>query len=236
MRVRGTVYRAFRAPTLNELYRDFRAGNAETRSNPGLEPETMFGSEVGADLRTRVGRLSTTFFRHDLSDLITNVTLSTTPQLITRQRQNAGAAIARGVEANWHMPILEHLSAELAYLYADSRFSTGERIPQVPRHSGSAQVTWFREGTLVSGGLRAYSSQFEDDRNQFLLPGFATLQIAVRQKIRSNLSATIALDNMLDREYAVGITAPAAAGLSPLVSIGSPRLWRAGLRWDGPLR
>ena len=43
MRARGSVYRAFRAPTLNELFRDFRAGNAETRANPALTPETLFG-------------------------------------------------------------------------------------------------------------------------------------------------------------------------------------------------
>ena len=40
VRVRASVYRAFRAPTLNELYREFRVGNTDTLANPNLRPET----------------------------------------------------------------------------------------------------------------------------------------------------------------------------------------------------
>jgi hypothetical protein len=58
----------------------------------------------------------------------------------------------------------------------------------------------------------------------------------VRQRISGSLSVQVAIDNLLDREYAVGITAPAAAGLPPLMTVGAPRMWRAGLRWDGPIR
>ena len=50
LRARGSVYRSFRAPTLNELFRTFRQGNAQTNANPLLKPETVFGSEVGFDL------------------------------------------------------------------------------------------------------------------------------------------------------------------------------------------
>ena len=99
-----------------------------------------------------------------------------------------------------------------------------------------AQLTFLREGTLASAGLRAFSNQFEDDLNRFLMGGFATVQVAVRQKITGGLSAQLSIDNMLDREYVVGVTAPAAANLPPLYAIGAPRLWRAGLRWDGSLR
>ena len=37
-RARASVYRSFRAPTLNELYREFRAGNAVTLANAALRP------------------------------------------------------------------------------------------------------------------------------------------------------------------------------------------------------
>ena len=99
-----------------------------------------------------------------------------------------------------------------------------------------AQLTFSREGTLVSGGFRSFSHQFEDDLNRFLMGGFATLQFVARQRITGGLSAQFAADNLLNREYVVGVTAPAAGSVSPLYAIGAPRLWRAGLRWDGPLR
>jgi outer membrane receptor protein involved in Fe transport len=131
LRARGSVYRAFRAPTLNELYRDFRAGSSETRSNPALMPETLFGAELGVDVVAENARLAVSLYRNQLDDIITNVTLSSTPQLIVRQRRNAAQALTRGVDAQaeyrW-----KSWRADLGYLYAESRFSSGERIPQVP--------------------------------------------------------------------------------------------------------
>jgi hypothetical protein len=45
--VRGAVYHGFRAPTLNEFYRNFSAGNTQTRANAALDPERMTGGDAG---------------------------------------------------------------------------------------------------------------------------------------------------------------------------------------------
>jgi outer membrane receptor protein involved in Fe transport len=227
VRGRGSVYRAFRAPTLNELFRDFRVGNAETRANADLLPETLFGAEAGIDLVAETSRLSVSFYRNELDNIITNVTLSSTPALIIRQRQNAAEALTRGVDVQadyrWRS-----LRLDLGYLFADSRFSTGERIPQVPKHAGNAQLTYSTSNTLASIGLRSYAMQFEDDRNQFKLPGYASMQVSARQRLTRSLWATLAIENALDREFLTGFT--------PVPLIGAPFIWRGGLRWDGPIR
>jgi outer membrane cobalamin receptor len=226
LRARGSVYRSFRSPTLNELYRQFRTGNTVTQANPNLVPETLFGAEAGADFTGEAVHFSLTVYRDAMSDLISNVTLSATPNLIIRQRQNAASSLARGVQFRSEGR-LGPLRGELNYLFVDSRFDYGARVPQVARHQGSAQLVWLHNGTLLSAGVRAYSSQFEDERNlpSMLMPGFASVQFAAQQRLKSNLSATLAFENLLDREYIVGFT--------PNPNIGSPRLWRAGLRWDG---
>jgi outer membrane cobalamin receptor len=221
-RVRASGYRAFRAPTLNELYRQFRVGNAVTLANADLRPEALTGVEAGADWRLERTSLSLTAFRNELTDLITNVTLSVTPQLITRMRANAGAAVARGVEAE-----IRHRFRSLlfdgSWLLADSRFAGGERIPQIARNQGSAQIVWTARRTTVAGGVRANSLQFEDDRNLFALPGFAVWHLTGEQQLVSGLSFRAALENIFNREF--------SAGFSPTPLIGAPRLWRAGLRW-----
>jgi outer membrane receptor protein involved in Fe transport len=227
LRARGSVYRSFRAPTLNELYREFRVGNVVTQANDALRPERLTGAEAGVDLVHERTRGGITFYHQSLRDLITNVTLSSTPTLIVRQRQNQARALARGIEFNarrrWR-----NWDGEAAYLFVDPRFSTGERIPQVSRHQGSAQLTYFNGGTMASVGLRSYAFQFEDELNRFILPGFSSVQTIVRQRLTANLSATLTFENLLDREYFVGLT--------PTPVTGPPRLWRAGVRWEGRIR
>src|SRR4030095_12759433 len=50
--VRASVYRAFRAPTLNELYRPFQVGTVLTAANDRLRPEALWGGEAGAQVRS----------------------------------------------------------------------------------------------------------------------------------------------------------------------------------------
>lgn len=223
LRGRASVYRSFRAPTLNELHREFRVGNAVTQANAWLRPERVVGVEAGLDMAGAASRLRLTAFRSDLRDLITNVTLSVSPNLIVRQRQNAAAALSRGVEVEG-LRRFGRWRAEAAYLFADSRFSGGERVPQVARHQGSGQVVYDRGGTLVSAGVRSYADQFEDELNRFRLPGFATVQVLARQRLARGFSMLAAVENLLDREY--------LTGFSPAPAIGAPRLWRLGLRWE----
>ncbi|MBY0375235.1 MAG: TonB-dependent receptor, partial [Bryobacteraceae bacterium] len=224
-RTRGSVYRAYRAPTLNELYREFRAGNTVTQANAALEPEKVFGAEIGADYVGEKTRVGATLFRNDLEGIITNVTLRATPQLITRQRQNFGSALSRGLEIDARRE-WGRFRGEAAYLFVENRFAAGlrERVPQIPKHQGSMQLTWRGTRTMISAGLRSSGLQFEDDRNTQLLPGFATAQLMVRHEVGAHVSAMLAIENLLGREYLTGFT--------PAPQIGPPRLWRIGLRWE----
>jgi outer membrane cobalamin receptor len=227
-RLRGSMYRSFRSPTLNELFRAFRVGNALTLANANLKPERLFGAEVGVDLIGETRRLTVTAFRNSLADVVTNVTLTTTPALITRQRQNLGGAISYGFEANMRQNWGSHWQGTLAYLYVDSQFDFGLRIPQIPRHQGSAQVTWTGGRAMISGGLRVFSSQFENDLNTLVLGGYATVQLAAKYQLVKSLYATAEVDNLTDRQYLIG--------LPGIQQIGGPQLFRVGLRWDGPVR
>ena len=82
--------RAFRAPTLNELYRSFRVGNVLTLANVDLQAERLTGAEAGANITALNNRLNVrgVFFRANVTRTVANVTLEVTPALITRQRQN----------------------------------------------------------------------------------------------------------------------------------------------------
>ena len=227
LRARGSVYRSFRAPTLNELYREFRVGNTATLANPMLRPETLWGAEMGVDYVGENSTFRVTAYRNSMDGLITNVTLSSSPTAIVRQRANAAAALSRGVEADYR-GTWRNWMGELQYLYVESRYVTGYRVAQIPKHQGIAQLTYHHEGTFASAAVRSYTYQFDDDLNTFVLPGYATVQFVFRQRIVRSLSGQFTLENALDRVFYTAYT--------PTPNIGAPRLVKVGLRWDGKLR
>jgi outer membrane receptor protein involved in Fe transport len=222
LRARGSIYRSFRAPTLNELFRQFKTGNTTTLANPALVPETLWGAEAGVDWVGETSTFRVTAYRNELNNLITNVTLSSTPTAIIRQRANAAAAVSHGVEADFRQRF-HNMTGELHYLYSESRYVTGFRVAQAPKHQGTAQVLYQRPGTMVSAGVRVFSYQFDDDLNQFRLPGYATAQLVARQHIVRGLSGEFGLENALNRVFYTAFT--------PTPNTGSPRLVRVGLRW-----
>ena len=226
-RFRASGYRTFRAPTLNELYRNFRVGNALTLANPALVPEGLIGVETGVDWSRENSRISVSLFRNDLSDLITNSTLRIIGNQITRQRTNLSNGLSRGVEVN-ALHHWRHWTGEAGYLFVDARVSTGQRLPQVPKQQGTAQLTYNVKRTLLSGGIRAFGLQFDDDLNLFKLPGYAALQFSAQQQITPKFSVIASIENLLDRTYLVALT--------PTPNIGEPRIYRIGLRWSGAIK
>jgi outer membrane receptor protein involved in Fe transport len=121
-----------------------------------------------------------------------------------------------------------HWSADAGYQYADARLATGHRTPEVPKNTGTAQLTFSAKSTLISGAVRAFSLVFDDDLNQFLLPGYATLNLTAQQRLTKSLSAVASFENLLDQTYLVALT--------PNPNVGGPRLWRVGLRWSGRIK
>ena len=224
LRWRASAYRSFRAPTLNELYREFRAGNTTTQANANLKAEKLWAVETGVDYRAEAFTVRVGGFYKEIGDLITNVTLSSSGAAVVRQRRNAAAATVRGFEAEIEKRVRQ-LRFEASYLMVDSRLATRERLPQVPKHQGSAQATWYGPKTLVTLSVRTSALQFEDDRNAQLLPGFALLQLTARQELGHGLKATLAIENMADRRILTGFT--------PFPQTGAPLLFRVGLRWEG---
>jgi outer membrane cobalamin receptor len=136
---------------------------------------------------------------------------------------NGPPAISRGIEADVNRT-WRKWQGQLSYLFVDSHYDTGLRIPQVARNQGSALIAYQKRDLLLSASLRSYSSQFDDDLNHFLLPGFASLAAGAKERVSKSVWAIAEMENILDRQYYVGLT--------PLPVTGTPRLWRIGLRWE----
>jgi outer membrane receptor protein involved in Fe transport len=231
----ASIYRAFRAPTLNELYRGFRLGNVLTNSNANLIAERLTGAEAGLNAAAldRKLDLQGTFFWSDIVDPIENVTLTTTPSLITRQRQNLGRTRSRGIELDGEIHITNTIDFSAGYAFTDATVVSfpaglslqGLRIPQVPQNQLTFEARyWDPTKLMLSVQGRFVGMQFDDDQNQFPLDKFFTVDLIAAHSLGHRMEAFIAAENLTDQRYQVAKT--------PTLNIGPPILYRVGLRWN----
>ncbi len=216
--LRGAAYRGWRLPTLNELYRPFRAGPDATAANAALDPERLRGVEAGVDWAPlRGAKVAATLFANRLEGAVANVSLGSGPGLfpgvgfvasggVYRQRQNVDAIRARGLEidASWTRGPWE---TALSYALTDARIEAndaalaldGKRPAQVARHSASASLGWGRGGVALDGTARFIGRQFEDDNNRRALPAALTFDGSARFTLSRRIALEARAENIFDK-------------------------------------
>ncbi len=232
-------YRAFRAPSLNELYRGFRAGNVFTEFNSGLRAERLTGAEGGAIVTGWNQRvmLRGNFFWNQINRPVANVTLTTTPSLITRQRQNLGSIQSQGVEFEASGRLTNSVTLSGGYEYTDATVTSftidpalaglnpslvGLDVPQVPRNQFTFQASYSRPFVLLAVQGRFGGNQFDDDQNTLLLRRYFVLDASASHSLRRGIDLFVAVENLTNQRYDVSRT--------PVLSVGPPILARAGVR------
>jgi outer membrane receptor protein involved in Fe transport len=235
----GSVGTGFRAPTLNELYRQFRVGTVLTLANNQLGPERLVGGEAGVriePIRHLTARV--TWFDNQVKDPVSNVTLTTAGANVTQQRQNLGRTEIWGVQQDVEYRIGASWRVAAGYLYNHATVTenpsntalVGKFLPQVPTHRGSVQVAYSNPRIAdLSIDVEGLGSQFDDDQNTRVVPGYSTaglpkyalVSFQASRSIGRNLEVFAGAQNLLNHVYFVG-TLP--------TTIGTPRLVNAGVR------
>jgi outer membrane receptor protein involved in Fe transport len=232
-------YRAFRAPTLNELYRSFRQGSVTTNSNPLLTAERSSGAEASLRQTSFSKKLETrgTVFWTDVVNPVTNVTIDAA----TRERENLGRTRSIGAEldASIHASDFLQFSAGYQYTHATVVDSVptliGLNVPEVPHHSLTWEARYWNPSRVMLSVQGRYSSlQYDDDLNTLPLHQYFVLDLFAGRALRRGLVAYVAAENLINQRYDVTLAPPIAPGAQPLRNLGPPILARIGLRLDFP--
>jgi outer membrane receptor protein involved in Fe transport len=230
--ISASAYRAFRTPTLNELYRNFRVGTVVTNANSNLSAERLTGGEAGAGFQTLGEKLFIrgNFYWSRIGDSVANVTLSATPALITRQRQNLGAIRARGVELSavfkpqrkWELASEYLLSDSTVLRFPANRILEGLFVPQIPRHQFNFQISYTNGRWTGATQGRFVGQQFDDDLNALPLRSYFTLDAEVSRSVSERVRLFAAFQNLTGVRYEISST--------PVFTLGPPVLFRVGVR------
>jgi outer membrane receptor protein involved in Fe transport len=239
-------YRAFRAPTLNELYRTFRQGNTVTQGNPDLRAEHLTGVEAGVRQSLLADRLNlrATFFWNDITSTIVNVTIDNTGTPIIRRKENVARALSTGLNLDGEFRVTTNFQIAGGYQYTHAVVSsftpppdvvgqnpslTGNWIPQVPHQQFTLQARYANPKIITATVQGTFSGQqFDDDLNSFLLDRFFTVDLYLGRHLGHGVEAFLAAENLFNQRYNFALT--------PVPSLGPPILARIGLRYQFPHR
>ncbi|HEU4506679.1 MAG TPA: TonB-dependent receptor, partial [Pyrinomonadaceae bacterium] len=197
-----------------------------------LRAERLTGGDAGLAIQTLRDRLflRSNFFWSEIDDSVANVTVSTTPALITRQRQNLGAIRARGIELSAMTRFARRWEVSAEYLLTDSkvlrfpanRILEGLLVPQVPRHQFNFQINYTDARWIAGAQGRFVGRQFDDDQNTLPLKRFFTLDAEVSRSVSEHVRLFAAFQNLTGSRYQISST--------PVFTVGPPVLFRLGAR------
>jgi outer membrane receptor protein involved in Fe transport len=238
----ASAYRAYRAPTQNELYRTGQVGQELTKPNPDLRSERATGWETGVVFTTRYNTyVRASYFWTQVNRPITALTVSSTPTLITEVRENLGQIESRGVSLDAQTAPVKWLSLIGGYQYVDAtvtKFSQqavivtcgnppntliGCRIPQVAQNMGTLQArfSYPKIGVLSLQG-RMSGNQYDNDLNTYLLHSYFRLDAYASRNIGKRFEVFATGENLFNRDIEVGRT--------PTLTLGTPIVGRIGIR------
>jgi outer membrane receptor protein involved in Fe transport len=229
----GDIGSGFRAPTLNELYRQFRVGSTLTLANNALGPERLLGGEAGVAFEAaRNLTVRATWVDNRIKDAISNVTLPSAGLTVIQQRQNLGRTRVWGIQTDVEYRAGSFWRLVAGYVYDQARVTenpsntllVGKFLPQVPTHRGSVRLVYSnpRYATLAAG-LQLVGAQFDEDQNLQArrLPKYAVADLTAFRSVGHNVEVFVGVQNLFDAEYFVG-TLP--------TTVGAPRFVSGGLR------
>lgn len=232
IRTGASIYQAFRAPTLNELYRGFTFSGFTFLPNETLSPERLTGGEVRLEadvLPSRRLTLRLTGHYDEVKDQILFITLGP----FTAQRQNVGRTRALGGEVDIAWQVADWFSLKAGYAYADSTITSfpsdssreGKRVPNVSRQQVVIGVTLGRPdwAELTLSG-RYLSRQYADDLNTQPIADFVVLDASLQKRIGKAIKLYLDAENLTDRQYIATQTGPTQTLGAPLLILGGVRL------------
>jgi outer membrane receptor protein involved in Fe transport len=234
----GDFGAGFRAPTLNELYRQFSVGAITTRANDQLGPERLHGGEFGVRVApTRTATVRATYYDNRIENPVSNVTIGTNLQ----QRQNLGRTRVDGLQLDGDYRLGASWRVGGGYLFNRARVvefaaspalanncpgavaagRTGEPcdLAQVPRNRGSVLLSYANPKYLsASLSVQVVGRQFDDDQNTRVVP------LAALTEAGYPSSASTTANPGLPKYTIISITASRAIGRTFEFFVGAQNL------------
>lgn len=216
LRFKANYGRAFKAPTVSELYMNMWHSPGPIMvnvvGNPKLEPEKSrnFDVSLEGEYGNTFGKI--TYYNNKVSNLINyNQWTDSQTRLIHAEYVNVNKAQINGVELSLGHKLSDRLTLKGTYNYIDAQDkSKNTRLLNRPKSVMTIQLVYDdNKSTGYSAMLwntfthdYAYSASNGRGSSSYDLYSFNTLNASVTRRFNSDFSAFVAVNNILDKQVA----------------------------------
>ena len=212
--------RAYRFPTVGELFQGSFSGLSLVNNNPYLKPENDLSRELSAEWTTARGLTRFSFYRSDTRDTLFNQTDYSVFPTVTNV-QNVGLVRTRGAEVSYQgQGVLFDrldLTANGAYTQAttvsdpQNPTAEGKQFYRVPRWRANVIGTWHSsESTSLTLAGRYSSRQYNTLNHSDINPDtfggvsdFLTWDTGFNWTVNAHWNVGVGVDNLTNRRYYV---------------------------------
>ena len=212
--------RAYRFPTVTELYQAVTTGAVLSVPNPNLKPEQADSIDLTAEHDWRKGKVRLSLFQETIRNDLISQSAPLVPGSATLYSyvQNVDRVRTQGAELVWEgIEVLPTVNLSGSVTYADARIkvdtafptAVGKRLPQLPRLRSTLVATW-RPTPAWSATLagryagREFANLDNSDTYANTYTGFSAffvMDARVRWQFDPHWAFAIGAENLLNRKY-----------------------------------
>lgn len=218
--LRASIGRAYRFPTVGELFQGQVSGISIVNNNPNLQPENDLSKELTAEWQHGNGLYRFTLFQDDVKNTIFSQTNTTVIPNVTNF-QNIGKVRSRGVETSYEGQdvLLRGLDLAASVAYTQSKIiansgnpaSVGKYFYRIPLWRANVVATYrATEKAAVTLAARYSGRQYNTLTNTDVNPNtyggtstYAVVDTKFTYRPTKKTEIGIGVDNLFDHRYYV---------------------------------
>ncbi|QFR48614.1 TonB-dependent receptor [Sulfurimonas lithotrophica] len=211
--IRTSWGKAFRAPSLSDMYSSYYSGAKLVQASPTLKPETVTSWELGFEQKfTTATHIKATYYENILKDMMYSTDVNST----LNEKRNAGKAEIKGFEIEIKQAITDNISTFANYTYNKTKMlendsrptSVGKQLTYTPKRQYN--IGLIGKNTLWNGSIigsyvdSLYTKEDNSDtiKNVYgAYESYFVLNATLGYKIMEYLKASVSVNNIFDTDY-----------------------------------
>jgi len=210
--IRTSIGKAFRAPTVSDLYRDWISYEKVYAGNANLDPETVISYEIGVDQKIGNGNIHITAYRSDAEDFIYSIDPLDPLSTNYKEKTNVGEVEIQGIEFEADYAFTDAWKLLANYTYNESKIKKfeansaleGKYLTYVPKNKASVSIEYMNPNfiNIIASG-RYVGKRYSDDMNSesSAYESYTLYDLKLSRKITKNSQFEVSVDDLFDKGY-----------------------------------